>query len=351
MFKNIMLATTLFAMNMVDAKQIGGAKAQPTRVISTTNQEQMLLAQQEEALKVERLKQELSEKKAAQERAAQEKGMSVGAPSQTSKIVDLEDWDDMENKFYDALESGNLRTANRIIRRMDDVTNATSQQKTSLRRIKQILKQQAMIQAQTTAKKESNPLKGLLGGWWSGETANVENYKNMILAKLDNVEKYPTLKSKQDALELGIEFFDGVYNDENIMQKAIIIVMRVLPGIGDTSEQHKTINALNDKMRKYCGVDLTKFDLLSIEEKIAYLQKYLENNKARMKAFIAKEMTDENVVAFLQAIISERERINTMITSLNSLKSAQEKPQELAQEANAEQVPMRAPQGRPAGGQ
>jgi hypothetical protein len=353
MFKNIMLVVALLVMNVVDAKQVGGAKAQSARVTtSAANQEKMLLAQQEEALRLEQLKQELAAKKAAEEKVAEEKATQqkkaqeqVSAPSPMAGSVSSEDWDDMEDKFYDAFDAGDFRTANRLIRRMENVTNPTRQQKTSLRRIKQFIKQQSIIQ-QAQSKKQS-PLRSAFGRWWSGEAANVENYKYMILAKLNNVERYPasketypTLESKEDALKLGIEFFDVQYNDQNIMEKAIKAAKQALSQASDNLEQ-ETINVLNNKMRKQFKFDVEKLDELSTEGKIVYLENYLKNNKAGMKEFVVKEMTDGNVVALSRAIISEIARINAMITSLKSLTTAQAKSQK--------QVPVTVPQGKPSG--
>ncbi len=356
MFKNIMLATTLFAMNVVDAKQVGSTKARSTGVQSSGAevqpsrvQEQGLTVQQRQDM----LNKQKTEHRAALEKMVQEQD-GQNTPSQMSGPVSSKEWREIVRE----LNSG-LPSAQRIneIEQMD----LTDDQRTMLSIIEQniLLKRQLVGKTakEVTEKRQGSRLRGLLSEWWSGEAGDVDSYKNMILAKLYDTEryptskeKYPTLKSKQDALKLGIEFFDTVYNDPNIMQKAITIATRVLPKTPDTNPQQR-INVLNGKMRKYFKVDLAKLDGLSIEEKIDYLQDYLKKNKAGMKEFVAANITNENVMALLRAIISETDRINMMIASLNSLKAAQEKAQKLAQEANAEQAPISAPQGRPAGGQ
>jgi hypothetical protein len=312
---------------------------------------------QEQGLTVQQ-RQDMLNKQKTEHRAAQEKMMQEQAgqntPSQMSGPVSSKEW----NAIVKELNSG-LPSTQRIneIEQMD----LTDDQRTMLSIIEQniLLKRQLVGKTakEVTEKRQGSRLRGLLSEWWSGEAGNVDSYKHMILAKLYDTEryptskeKYPTLKTKKDALELGIEFFDTVYDDPNIMQKAIKAATRVLPQTPDSNAQQR-INVLNGKMRKYFKVDLARLDELPTEKKIDYLQAYLNKNKSGMKEFVAANITNENVVALLRTIISETDRVNTMINSLKSLKAAQEKAQKLAQEVNAEQAPISAPQGNPAGGQ
>src|SRR5579863_5770340 len=306
-FKNMMLVVALIAMNGVDAKQVGGAKrpmVTPSTVTqSSVVQEQGLSARQQEMLRREEEKkvseQRAAEEKAAQERVAQERKLreqaGKGAAPQVSGPVSSEQWNEMEDQFYNAIDAGNLRAAHKLITRMENVTNPTHQQKISLRGIKLSLKQQLIIQRAETAaqqkKKASNRLRSGLGEWWSGQAGKIENYKDMIIAKLDDIEKYPTsrekyptLQSKKEALNLGLEFFDVQYNDPDIMKKAVEVA-QTLPlkfAITKQDEQKQAqINALISALRKHYEFDVEdSLDAsLSNKDKINYLETYLKNIK------------------------------------------------------------------------
>lgn len=349
-----MFSTALLVMNVMDAKQLGGAKAQPARVTSAGAEVQPSRVQ-EQGLTVQQ-RQEMLNKQKAEYRAAQEQIAQVqaGAPSPMAGPVSSKEWSAIVREL--TLGSPSIDRINQI-KQMD----LTDDQMAMLSIIEQniLLKKQLVVgktaKVAKKKKQEGNRLRGWFGDWWSGETANVENYKYMILAKLNDAEryptskeKYPTLASKQDALNLGIEFFDAQHNDQNIMEKAIKAATQALSQTSDSNAQQR-INVLNSKMRKYFKFDVARLNKSLIEDKIIYLENYLKNNEENLKTFVAANITNENVVALLRTIISERARLNTMINSLKSLKAAQEKSQESAQEANAEYVPSKTPQGRPAG--
>jgi hypothetical protein len=323
MFKNMMFVVALLAMNAVDAKQVGGAKTRSTGVQSSGAgvQEQGLSAQQQEMLRREAelraaAERKVAEEKAAQERVVQEKrAREQGLPFfsfEASKPVSAAEW----NKIVRELTSGDKIPSMYRIKQIKDM-NLTDEQQTMLGVMEQTISlRKQLIYERAQAAKIQKGVKSAQG-WWSslfgGEAGTIENYKTMIQNKLADVEKYPTLKSKREALKLGIEFFEAGYTDSDIMKTAEEDLEKEIPSGPDTPTDR-----LIAQLRDYCEFNLG--DELSYkisdEDKINYFQEYFTKVKDRMKDFVGKYITNDNAKALLQAIISETERMNTMINSL-----------------------------------
>jgi hypothetical protein len=360
---NIMSVAALFAISGVNAKQVGGGKV-PSRLTQQQEIEGLKRKQeiQEREQEIQRKKQLQDERQIEQLQEKQEKEQAphAAAPSQAPQGVSDQEWYDIEDELDSYIDTGKLQTAVERIKQIQRM-NLTRQQRSSLKKTEQNIRLMRQIAERPTTKeqpKRKQPLRSMFSKWWSGEAGKIENYKYMIKTQLGYAgekcsillaaaEKYPTSKSKKEAVDLGLEFFSTEYNDPNIMRKALRTLKTTLPTTADKLEQER-INVLNDKMRKYFDVNLAELNGLSTEEKITYLKNYLAKSKAGMKDFVKEKITNENVEALLRAITSETDRINTMIKSLESLKVAQEKSTEPVKQVAA---PTQAPQGKPAGGQ
>lgn len=331
MFKNIMFAAALLAMNAVDAKQVGGTKARSTGVQSAGTgaqpsgagvqssgagvqssgagvQDQGLTVQQRQ----EMLNRQKAELRAAQEQRLREQAGQGEAP-QVAESVSSQEWEKIEDKLDEYIDAGKLHSALERIKKIKHTMKLTSEQKRSLKRTERTIRTMAQSALQLRQIEEKKKRKSR--GWISD---GVENYKNMIADKLDDVEKYPTLQSKKEALEWGMEFFEPGYTDVTTMNKAVRALMSELSSGSETQEQMK-INRLINKMRdpfKF-NVKDESFALLPNAEKINYFEDYLKNIKNNTTKFVANNITNDNVRALLKAIISETQRINTMIDSLS----------------------------------
>jgi hypothetical protein len=312
--KNIMLAVALLAMSVVNAKQVGGT-TQPVAA--------QQLQEQGSNLEYVRQQQQDMMRRDAERRAAEEKLVqksSEGMPSQVSRTVTPEQW----NAIMVELTSGKMPSTARInqIKQM----NLTVEQRIMLNMIEQniSLKKQLIIEKSEKEKakqKRKQPAQqtGWFSGWFGTTGAGaIGKYKTMMVNKLDDIEKYPTLKSQKEALIWGVEFFEPGYTDMDIMKKAQKALMQELPQGPETTEQAQ-IDDLVGKMRNYFKFSVE--DLLdpssSNADKVTHLQVYLNNMNTDIKGFVVANITDGNVMALLRAIIAENQRITTMIDILS----------------------------------
>jgi hypothetical protein len=320
MFKNVMFVISLLIVGGVSAKQVGNTKRSPGVQAPATQQ-------QEQGLTVEQRKEMLNKYK-AEHRAAQEQmtegQLNQGAASQGSKVMDSVQWQGIVRELTSRDKIPSPSRINQIKH-----MNLTDEQLSMLSIIEQniFLKRQLIMEKAATEKqkqKRKQPAKGWYETFFgTSETGEVENYKNMIAEKLDDIEKYPTIKSKNEALSLGIEFFEPEYTDINLMRKAQKALINELPKGPETSSEQAQINSLVSKMRHMFGFNLE--DLTMEDNKVKSLEDYFKNLKAGTKEFVVANISDNNAKALLQALISETERINTMIDSLSG-KAIEKKP-------------------------
>lgn len=304
--KSILIILSFCVMNCVNAKSTGQA-AQRT----SQNVQQV---QQRVSQRPSQSQQQIQQRPLSQV----QQGALVSQQQQQPAIVTPDQWSAIVVELTSTKIPSNSRIA--AIKKL----NLTADQRMMLNIMEQNINLNRQIKIRDIQlAREKQRKKGAKGttGWFTWLWSGVGAYKEMIKDKLDDLDKYPTLKARQEAIDLGIEFTDPKYSDIRIMKQAQNDLKKEFSAETVPAEEQKEQKMINDeiaKLRDEFGFDLS--EVLNIEQLRTTddLTVYVQNLKRGIKDFIMRNITNENATAILKAITSELKRAQSMMDIVNA---------------------------------